>query len=137
MYHVFCSWYLQINLTVFCTQKFNKRMPPEAVDLVSRLLQYSPNLRCTAVNISHLLPSLCPNASEELDTLSRLSFSIGRSVYCVETFPYTVHLAFLVKVFGCDFYLFIYLFFCFLNYLFICFLFSTTNPSAFLWMNNE
>ncbi|XP_068649484.1 shaggy-related protein kinase epsilon-like [Aristolochia californica] len=28
---------------------FNKRMPPEAVDLVSRLLQYSPNLRCTAL----------------------------------------------------------------------------------------
>ncbi|EMS49677.1 Glycogen synthase kinase-3-like protein MsK-3 [Triticum urartu] len=28
---------------------FHKRMPPEAVDLVSRLLQYSPNLRCTAV----------------------------------------------------------------------------------------
>ncbi|KAK6159775.1 hypothetical protein DH2020_003156 [Rehmannia glutinosa] len=27
---------------------FHKRMPPEAVDLVSRLLQYSPNLRCTA-----------------------------------------------------------------------------------------
>lgn len=26
-------------------------MPPEAVDLVSRLLQYSPNLRCTAVSI--------------------------------------------------------------------------------------
>ncbi|KAM7508687.1 hypothetical protein LguiA_019140 [Lonicera macranthoides] len=25
---------------------FNKRMPAEAVDLVSRLLQYSPNLRC-------------------------------------------------------------------------------------------
>jgi hypothetical protein len=25
-------------------------MPPEAVDLVSRLLQYSPNLRCTAVS---------------------------------------------------------------------------------------
>ena len=24
-------------------------MPPEAVDLVSRLLQYSPNLRCTAL----------------------------------------------------------------------------------------
>jgi hypothetical protein len=24
-------------------------MPPEAVDLVSRLLQYSPNLRCNAV----------------------------------------------------------------------------------------
>ncbi|KAK2661392.1 hypothetical protein Ddye_007925 [Dipteronia dyeriana] len=28
---------------------FTKRMPPEAVDLVSRLLQYSPNLRCTAI----------------------------------------------------------------------------------------
>ncbi|KAH0984852.1 hypothetical protein GBA52_012029 [Prunus armeniaca] len=28
---------------------FHKRMPPEAVDLVSRLLQYSPSLRCTAV----------------------------------------------------------------------------------------
>lgn len=30
-------------------QIFHKRMPPEAVDLVSRLLQYSPSLRCTAV----------------------------------------------------------------------------------------
>lgn len=28
---------------------FHKRTPPEAVDLVSRLLQYSPNLRCTAL----------------------------------------------------------------------------------------
>ncbi|KAE8681960.1 Shaggy-related protein kinase theta [Hibiscus syriacus] len=28
---------------------FHKRMPPEAVDLVSRLLQYSPKLRCTAL----------------------------------------------------------------------------------------
>jgi len=28
---------------------FNKRMPAEAVDLVSRLLQYSPNLRCNAL----------------------------------------------------------------------------------------
>ncbi|XP_075093736.1 shaggy-related protein kinase epsilon-like isoform X1 [Nicotiana tabacum] len=28
---------------------FHKRMPPEAVDLVSRLLQYSPTLRCTAL----------------------------------------------------------------------------------------
>lgn len=32
-------------------QIFHKRMPPEAVDLVSRLLQYSPNLRSTAVSI--------------------------------------------------------------------------------------
>ncbi|GMH28013.1 hypothetical protein Nepgr_029856 [Nepenthes gracilis] len=29
---------------------FHKGMPPEAVDLVSRLLQYSPNLRCTALD---------------------------------------------------------------------------------------
>lgn len=28
---------------------FHKRIPPEAVDLVSRLLQYSPNLRSTAI----------------------------------------------------------------------------------------
>ncbi|KAK7256696.1 hypothetical protein RIF29_30153 [Crotalaria pallida] len=28
---------------------FHKRLPPEAVDLVSRMLQYSPNLRCTAL----------------------------------------------------------------------------------------
>ncbi|KAG6420579.1 hypothetical protein SASPL_117113 [Salvia splendens] len=30
-------------------QVFHKRMPPEAIDLTSRLLQYSPNLRCTAL----------------------------------------------------------------------------------------
>ncbi|CAI9764564.1 unnamed protein product [Fraxinus pennsylvanica] len=29
---------------------FHKLMPPEAVDLVSRLLQYSPNLRCSALD---------------------------------------------------------------------------------------
>ncbi|KAG8061730.1 hypothetical protein GUJ93_ZPchr0003g18002 [Zizania palustris] len=28
---------------------FQKRLPPESVDLVSRFLQYSPNLRCTAM----------------------------------------------------------------------------------------
>ncbi|KAL3820264.1 hypothetical protein ACJIZ3_006169 [Penstemon smallii] len=28
---------------------FQKRMPPEAIDLASRLLQYSPNMRCTAL----------------------------------------------------------------------------------------
>ncbi|KAJ6850648.1 shaggy-related protein kinase kappa isoform X2 [Iris pallida] len=28
---------------------FQKQLPPEAVDLVSRFLQYSPNLRCTAL----------------------------------------------------------------------------------------
>ncbi|KAL0719887.1 hypothetical protein Bca4012_069211 [Brassica carinata] len=30
---------------------FHKRMPPEAVDLVSRLLQYCPNLRCAAIDV--------------------------------------------------------------------------------------
>lgn len=32
-------------------------MPPEAIDLASRLLQYSPSLRCTAVSStwSHLV----------------------------------------------------------------------------------
>lgn len=30
-------------------QVFHKQLPLEAVDLVSRLLQYSPNLRCSAV----------------------------------------------------------------------------------------
>ncbi|RZC43863.1 hypothetical protein C5167_036812 [Papaver somniferum] len=28
---------------------FHKRMPPEAIDLASRLLQYSPGIRCTAL----------------------------------------------------------------------------------------
>ncbi|XP_027348599.1 shaggy-related protein kinase eta-like isoform X2 [Abrus precatorius] len=28
---------------------FHKKMPPEAIDLASRLLQYSPSLRCTAL----------------------------------------------------------------------------------------
>ncbi|KAK4789934.1 hypothetical protein SAY86_017238 [Trapa natans] len=33
---------------------FHKRMPPEAIDLASRLLQYSPSLRCTALEaIAH------------------------------------------------------------------------------------
>ncbi|KAJ0799024.1 putative protein-serine/threonine kinase [Helianthus annuus] len=37
-------------------------MPPEAVDLVSRLLQYSPNLRCTALKgaSAELLAKLIP-----------------------------------------------------------------------------
>ncbi|KAK9273770.1 hypothetical protein L1049_018580 [Liquidambar formosana] len=39
---------------------FHKRMPPEAVDLVSRLLQYSPNLRCTAVRILNCFKSSSP-----------------------------------------------------------------------------
>ncbi|GAB2233915.1 hypothetical protein Droror1_Dr00003145 [Drosera rotundifolia] len=41
---------------------FHKRMPPEAIDLASRLLQYSPSLRCTAISgaspelINRLIP---------------------------------------------------------------------------------
>jgi hypothetical protein len=35
----------------FYHQIFHKRMPAEAVDLVSRLLQYSPYLRSTAVSV--------------------------------------------------------------------------------------
>jgi hypothetical protein len=38
-------------------QVFQRRLPPEAVDLVSRFLQYSPNLRCTAVRPHALLLS--------------------------------------------------------------------------------
>ncbi|KAE9446686.1 hypothetical protein C3L33_21411, partial [Rhododendron williamsianum] len=49
---------------------FHKRMPPEAVDLVSRLLQYSPNLRCTAVT-DH--PQEV-NAVTELDALTHSFF---------------------------------------------------------------
>ncbi|KAL2460683.1 Shaggy-related protein kinase alpha [Abeliophyllum distichum] len=46
---------------------FHKRMPPEAVDLVSRLLQYSPNLRCTALDaLTH------PFFDELRDTNTRL-----------------------------------------------------------------
>ncbi|CAA2959482.1 shaggy-related kinase alpha [Olea europaea subsp. europaea] len=38
---------------------FHKRIPPEAVDLVSRLLQYSPYLRCTAFNFFTFTFSNC------------------------------------------------------------------------------
>lgn len=53
-----CVYIFSITLSITfshsysCGQIFHKRMPPEAVDLVSRLLQYSPNLRCTAVSIN-------------------------------------------------------------------------------------
>lgn len=39
-------------------QVFHKRMPPEAIDLTSRLLQYSPSLRCAAVSLSDFFPPL-------------------------------------------------------------------------------
>ncbi|KAK7259594.1 hypothetical protein RIF29_25203 [Crotalaria pallida] len=31
---------------------FHKKMPREAIDLASRLLQYSPSLRCSAVRVA-------------------------------------------------------------------------------------
>ncbi|OEL33323.1 Shaggy-related protein kinase delta [Dichanthelium oligosanthes] len=34
---------------IIAIEVFQKKLPPEAVDLVSRFLQYSPNLRCTAL----------------------------------------------------------------------------------------
>ncbi|KAK7267143.1 hypothetical protein RIF29_19807 [Crotalaria pallida] len=40
---------------------FHKRMPPEAIDLASRLLQYSPSLRCSALEacaVVHTLSSM-------------------------------------------------------------------------------
>lgn len=40
-------------------QVFHKRMPPEAIDLTSRLLQYSPSLRCTAVSFSLFVHPCC------------------------------------------------------------------------------
>jgi protein brassinosteroid insensitive 2 len=44
--------YDRSQVTCMILQIFHKRMPPEAIDLASRLLQYSPNLRCTAVSFS-------------------------------------------------------------------------------------
>ena len=32
------------------TMIFHKHTPPEVIDLVCKLLQYSPNLRCTVVS---------------------------------------------------------------------------------------
>ena len=38
------------SFVVLYHQVFQKRLPPEAVDLLCRFFQYSPNLRCTAVS---------------------------------------------------------------------------------------
>ena len=48
-------FYLSFHNSLICIcflryQIFHKRMPSEAVDLVSILLQYSPNLRFTVVS---------------------------------------------------------------------------------------
>lgn len=59
----------------FLTQIFHKRMPPEAIDLASRLLQYSPSLRCTAVSplfsLLTLLSQKFPNLSDWFPTHSQ------------------------------------------------------------------
>lgn len=55
---VWQCWYVTLSfmfisrIFISCSlvQIFHKRMPPEAIDLASRLLQYSPSLRCTAVS---------------------------------------------------------------------------------------
>ncbi|XP_022770759.1 shaggy-related protein kinase alpha-like isoform X1 [Durio zibethinus] len=51
---------------------FHKRMPPEAVDLVSRLLQYSPNLRSSAVSIKLIEALIHPFFDELRDPNTRL-----------------------------------------------------------------
>mmetsp|Transcript_30291 Transcript_30291/g.98501 ORF Transcript_30291/g.98501 Transcript_30291/m.98501 type:complete len:419 (+) Transcript_30291:153-1409(+) len=70
------------------TKVFHKRMPADAIDLVSRLLQYSPHLRCTALEAcahpffdelrdpnaalpnGHALPELFDFSPSELEGLS-------------------------------------------------------------------
>ncbi|KAI7981806.1 Shaggy-related protein kinase theta, partial [Camellia lanceoleosa] len=47
---------------------FHKRMPPEAVDLVSRMLQYSPNLRCIAMLQRQLHLVQNSRAEKSMDT---------------------------------------------------------------------
>ncbi|KAF9672723.1 hypothetical protein SADUNF_Sadunf11G0074100 [Salix dunnii] len=49
---------------------FHKQMPTEAVDLVSRLLQYSPNMRCTAVSADAVLDKF--NQFQNYQTFYRL-----------------------------------------------------------------
>lgn len=49
---IYILWNIMVHIF---HQIFHKRMPSEAVDFVSRLLQYSPNLRCTAVCIKHFI----------------------------------------------------------------------------------
>lgn len=48
---ILCICVLTCPVPMALLQVFHKRMPPEAIDLTSRLLQYSPNLRCTAVSL--------------------------------------------------------------------------------------
>ncbi|RWW21393.1 hypothetical protein GW17_00014459, partial [Ensete ventricosum] len=60
------------NQILYSCQIFHKRTPPEAVDLVSRLLQYSPNLRSTAVSWHSV--NYCSQGFRNLGCLSKLLF---------------------------------------------------------------
>ncbi|KAJ0561108.1 putative protein-serine/threonine kinase CMGC-GSK family [Helianthus annuus] len=44
------SYFRKLRLIHGIRYVFHKRMPPEAIDLASRLLQYSPSLRCNALS---------------------------------------------------------------------------------------
>jgi hypothetical protein len=46
-------------------------MPPEAIDLASRLLQYSPSLRCTAVSWTSFDQILLLKVSNFIENMSR------------------------------------------------------------------
>lgn len=73
-------------------------MPPEAIDLASRLLQYSPSLRCTAVSVIastvmyHLLllfvyqPIIFsqPDLSMPLFFLKHWHYSLGRIYFILQ-----------------------------------------------------
>ncbi|KAK4339771.1 hypothetical protein RND71_041233 [Anisodus tanguticus] len=63
---------------------FHKRMPPEAVDLVSRLLQYSPNLRCAANFLK----------SNAMVTPSKNLFKTSGSKYPIQNFKDAMHVLF-------------------------------------------
>ena len=68
IFRVNVSCLLFINYNVYSNyayflQIFHLRMPAEAVDLVSRLLQYSPHLRCSAVSINAYIRKSLVNVS--------------------------------------------------------------------------
>ncbi|CAH2047159.1 unnamed protein product [Thlaspi arvense] len=71
---------LSLHLVLFLHQKncvcayqvFQKRLPPEAVDLVCRFFQYSPNLRCTAVSLFMVEACIHPFFDELRDPNIRL-----------------------------------------------------------------
>ncbi|KAH9732137.1 Shaggy-related protein kinase theta [Citrus sinensis] len=74
---------------------FHKRMPPEALDLVSRLLQYSPSLRCTALEAcAHPFfddlrdPNTCLPNGRPLPTLFNFTAQ-GKLILCFSYFGFS------------------------------------------------